>query len=142
MSLGTYPGYSAGKAKVGIYPDYSGTLNVGGSVTVTETTAPSIGLDLTFDLTGLEPGAFQFHVHSGKTCKVAANVGGHYFEGLATDPWLVVAETAAADGTAKGKVHIADFSLDGATRPVKDRAIVVHSGGVKVSNASLFLCLV
>ena len=85
-------------------------------------------------LTGLAPLASGggWHIHVGHTCEVAEPadaIGGHYYEGMPTDPWLssLGGPTYVAD--ARGVAPI-DYSIDGfslyAQNPVHGRAFVVH----------------
>ena len=72
-------------ASIGAYPGYAGDLAVSGVVVVSETDG---GIEMTGTLTGLEASVTGgYHIHSGTTCASADDVGGHYFEGMADDPW-------------------------------------------------------
>ena len=81
-------------------------------------------------LSGLEPGATGgIHIHEGFGCTASsgaldAYAGGHYYTGLAVDPWSTT-YTSNANGVATVELSFDDFSLEG-TRPVAGRTIVVH----------------
>ena len=96
----------------------------------------SVGSTLTVSgvLTGLEPSTSGgWHVHTGSSCTDAAGAGGHYFDGLATDPWLPVKWHSDANGVAVVSLTMDDFTLDPAgDRYVGGRTVVVHaSAGTK-----------
>ena len=70
---------------LGAYPGYAGNLSVTGTLTVSSTAG---GIALAGIVAGLEPSATGgMHVHAGFTCDDAESVGGHYYDGLAADPW-------------------------------------------------------
>ena len=69
------------------YPGYTGPIDVSGSVTVS---FPRTGsLQFAFELDGLEENCVDcgIHIHTGTTCSVASEVGGHYFREGTVDPW-------------------------------------------------------
>merc|ERR1719323_476763 len=72
-----------------------------------------------------------FHIHSGYTCDDKDSVGGHYFEGMDTDPWTTT-YTSDAHGAAKILLTMRDFTLM-AAYPVLGRAVVAHSSLAKIS---------
>eukprot|EP00413_Alexandrium_margalefii_P049831 CAMPEP_0204608056 /NCGR_PEP_ID=MMETSP0661-20131031/60081_1 /ASSEMBLY_ACC=CAM_ASM_000606 /TAXON_ID=109239 /ORGANISM="Alexandrium margalefi, Strain AMGDE01CS-322" /LENGTH=882 /DNA_ID=CAMNT_0051619527 /DNA_START=60 /DNA_END=2708 /DNA_ORIENTATION=+ len=115
-------------ATIGLYPDATSTAP-GGTIAVTKT---ATGISLVGVLTGLETSATGgIHIHSGFTCSVAADVGGHYFDGMNTDPWTTT-YSSDANGAAYVDLSLADFSLWG-DKPVGGRAVVVHnSAGARV----------
>ena len=109
-------------ATLGTYPDYAGDYTVAGHVEVTET---ATGISLAGTMIGLEAsGTGGFHIHSGYTCDVADGVGGHYYEGMDSDPWTTTV-TAGANGVAAVNLEVAGFSLGG-SMPVFGRALVAH----------------
>ena len=65
------------------------------------------------------------HVHSGTTCASAGDGGGHYFEGMADDPWTTNYESDSV-GSSTTSLSLDDFTLDGAY-PVAGRAVVIHA---------------
>jgi hypothetical protein len=79
-------------------------------------------------LWGLEPSTEGgLHVHAGTSCATHAQVGGHYFEGLAADPWSTVAWATDAAGAATFEgPDMLDFSLRGGDRSLEGRALVVR----------------
>lgn len=131
------------------YPEYTGGLEVAGTVTIagadgTDTTAKQT---LTWNLRGLDvactAGAADnvqngcgIHVHTGTSCDVANNVGGHYYSAAlqaagAADPWNPVVYVAAADGSAEESsgVEVVTGLSNG---DIMGRVVVVHqlaSGG-------------
>ena len=110
-------------ATIGAYPGYSGDVAVTGSVVVSETDG---GIEMWGALAGLEASvAGGFHIHSGTTCASADAVGGHYFEGMADDPWTTNYESDSV-GSSTTSLSLDDFTLDGAY-PVAGRAVVVHA---------------
>ncbi|KAH8054480.1 hypothetical protein JL722_8828 [Aureococcus anophagefferens] len=123
-SIGPYPGYAMMQsATLGPYPGYDGDLAVAGSVMVMQTDA---GIELTGTLGGLEASATGgFHIHSGTTCASADDVGGHYFEGMADDPWTTNYDSDAS-GDASVSLALDNFTISGAY-PVAGRAVVVHA---------------
>ena len=75
----------------------------------------------------LGPAAGGAHIHSGTTCASADDVGGHYFEGMADDPWTTTYD--AYDSTTAGAATFdvaGGFTLDG-DYPVEGRAFVIHN---------------
>jgi len=99
------------------YPDYSGDLEVVGSVTIVGTPGNatanmSAAQTLTWSLTGLDTACTAgagdnvtngcgIHIHMGTSCETAAGVGGHYFDKSAVDqdPWLPTVYVSSSDGT-------------------------------------------
>ena len=115
-SMARYVGYAGGQTVNGMLRL---TSEAGGALTVSGV------------LTGLEPSTSGgWHVHSGSSCTDAAGAGGHYFDGLATDPWLPVKWHSDANGVAVVSLTIDDFTLDPAgVRYVGGRTVVVHEAG-------------
>ena len=110
-------------ASIGAYPGYAGDLAVSGVVVVSETDG---GIEMTGTLTGLEASVTGgYHIHSGTTCASADDVGGHYFEGMADDPWTTNYESDSV-GVSQTTLVLDDFTLDGAY-PVAGRAVVIHA---------------
>merc|ERR1711918_147759 len=68
--------------------------------------------------------ACGIHIHKGKTCDDAEEIGGHYYgESLEADPWSLISYSVAAGGTARG--HIQDVTI-GADQDISGHALVVH----------------
>ena len=119
--LGPYPG---------VVPGASGHI-VGGTLLIEDVVgAPEPLITMSGLLTGLggtiPAGAGGWHIHTGFTCAVAEEVGGHYFPAMPTDPWNAVTYGPSdAQGVANIRKSMAGFSLSG-TNPVLGRAVVVH----------------
>ena len=117
------------------YVDYTPGLTVNGMLKFS-----SVGSTLTVSgvLTGLEPSTSGgWHVHSGFSCTDTAGAGGHYYDGLGSDPWCsdCVKWYSDAKGVAVVSLTMEDFTLDPAgPRYVGGRTVVVHaSAGTKVA---------
>ena len=110
-------------ASIGAYPDYTTNgYNISGTILVTSTDS---GINITGTLGGLEASVSGgFHVHSGFTCDDADGVGGHYFEGMSSDPWDSM-YTSDSNGYAEVDIFRSGFTLDEAY-PVAYRALVAH----------------
>ena len=118
---------------LGAYPGYAGNLSVTGTLKVSSTAG---GIALEGIVAGLEPSATGgMHVHAGFTCDDAESVGGHYYDGLAADPWGAnTTYDSDGAGVAFPSMAVAAFSLSGPTRPVDGRAVVVHAAdGTRVA---------
>eukprot|EP00413_Alexandrium_margalefii_P019761 CAMPEP_0204533988 /NCGR_PEP_ID=MMETSP0661-20131031/12612_1 /ASSEMBLY_ACC=CAM_ASM_000606 /TAXON_ID=109239 /ORGANISM="Alexandrium margalefi, Strain AMGDE01CS-322" /LENGTH=852 /DNA_ID=CAMNT_0051540413 /DNA_START=76 /DNA_END=2634 /DNA_ORIENTATION=- len=114
---------------LGVYPGYTGSEVVKGTIVTTKT---STGILMTGTMGGLPASATAgFHIHSGYSCSAAAGVGGHYFEGMSSDPWTTT-YSSDASGAASINLAMADFSLY-ATYPVMGRTVVVHSSSAKIA---------
>jgi len=114
---------------IGRYPGYDGDHEVAGTI-VTEDAAA--GIKMTGTLIGLPMSTTAgFHIHSGISCQVPAGVGGHYFEGLSSDPWTTT-YTSDGFGTAQISLPMADFSLY-SSHPVLKRTIVVHGSSTRIA---------
>ncbi|KAH8043941.1 hypothetical protein JL721_12999 [Aureococcus anophagefferens] len=110
-------------ASIGAYPGYTGDIAVSGVVVISETDG---GIEMTGTLTGLEASVTGgYHIHSGTTCASADDVGGHYFEGMADDPWTTNYESDSV-GVSQTSLSLDDFTLDGAY-PVAGRVVVIHA---------------
>ena len=122
VMMGGYPGVQSQTGGVLVIQGDSGSSSAPG------------GLRISGTLTGLPRDAAAgggWHIHSGFTCEqtafAASGVFGHYFEGLASDPWTSVTYGAT---DSMGVVQITEtpvsgFSLTG-QRPVDLRSVVVH----------------
>merc|ERR1712060_220036 len=121
------------------YPDYAGNLKVVGSMTVvstsgTDTTATQT---LTWNLKGTDPACKAnagddvangcgVHVHSGTSCDVAADVGGHYYSSsLSSDPWAPIVYVTSADGTSVEEAGV-PVVTGLSTSDILGRVMVVH----------------
>jgi len=113
---------------MGEYPGYSGAHAVKGTI-VTKSTLD--GIILTGTLAGL-PASTEagFHIHSGFSCASAAGVGGHYYEGMDSDPWTTT-YTSDSSGAAQISLPMTGFSLT-SSMPVLGRTLVVHSASSKI----------
>merc|ERR1719510_1536074 len=113
---------------ISVYPGFAGSEAVVGLI-VTEDAASGILMSGT--LGGLPASVTAgFHIHSGYTCDDASGVGGHYFDGLPSDPWSTT-YLSDASGAAQISQVMSDFSLY-SSYPVLSRAIVVHSPSAKI----------
>ena len=116
------------------YVGYAGGQTVNGMLKFSSNSP----LTISGVLTGLEPSTSGgWHVHSGFSCTDAAGAGGHYYDGLGSDPWCsdCVKWHSDAKGVAVVSLTMDDFTLDPAgPRYVGGRTVVVHaSGGTKVA---------
>ena len=77
---------AAAVATIAAYPDYTGTYSgIVGTIAVQES---STGITLTGTVTGVEASATGgIHIHSGVTCATTDDPGGHYYDGMTSDPW-------------------------------------------------------
>lgn len=102
------------------YPDYEGDLSGVGRVTVREATM----LKMDYTLSGLESSiSGGIHIHTGQSCEVADEVGGHYYhKHVKVDPWSTT-YTSDAAGTSTGTLYVY-AGLD--TMDVYHHAVVVH----------------
>merc|ERR1712113_13265 len=90
------------KAEIAVYPQYTGSFSVSGEVTLTyfESGTDIYNL-LRYKIEGADsdctaPGdasnSCGVHVHSGTSCDLASNVGGHhYVKDGRDDPWKPIA---------------------------------------------------
>ena len=119
---------------LGPYPGYTGGRNVRG-VFALRSAHDSAELLVYGVLAGLpESISAGWHIHAGHTCDNAARVGGHYYEGLGTDPWIPVVWASNDMGVAEVDMRMMNFTLQpGAVRDVSGRVIVVHADGDKVA---------
>jgi len=111
-------------ANLGLYPDYDGDISVSGIVSVTDSEE---GIQLEGSLSGLERNSHLggIHIHSGMSCDSSEDVGGHYFEGMDSDPWTTT-YTPDDYGVSQVSFEMEDFSLHG-DYPVSGRAVVIHA---------------
>jgi Cu/Zn superoxide dismutase len=107
-----------------MYPGYSGDYrSVAGFVVVEDTES---GLKITGTLTGVEASVSGgIHIHEGVSCATSSDPGGHYYDGMSSDPWTTT-YTSRSDSAASVSFTIDDFSLGG-DYPVAGRVIVVHA---------------
>jgi hypothetical protein len=112
------------------YPGYTGDLKVQG-----EALAWSLGGTawVQFGITGVEAeckdapegvaNACGIHIHEGKTCDDASQVGGHFFDStsISADPW---ASKVYMTGAAGGAIGL--FPTKIGTDDIAGRALVVH----------------
>ena len=89
-------------------------------------------------LTGLEPSTSGgWHVHSGFSCTDTDGAGGHYFDGLGSDPWCSDCGEVVLGREGRGGGEPDDGGLHarpGGPRYVGGRTVVVHaSAGTKVA---------
>ena len=84
------------------------------------------GITIIGTLSGVEESATGgIHIHSGYSCASTDGPGGHYFDGLDTDPWTTT-YASSSDGSAEVSLSLADFTMT-ETRAVAFRTVVVHS---------------
>ena len=123
---------STAVASMMAYPGYTGAYSgVMGTIAVSELEAGSIKVFGT--LTGLEAGVTGgIHIHTGVTCADASLVGGHYYPGMASDPWDSTTYSTDGNGVSSFSFSVKGFSLSD-TNPVAGRVVVVHdSTGARV----------
>merc|ERR1719323_3045518 len=97
----------------GKYPGYNGNLEVAGQLTLVGTsgTGSTAKQTLTWSLTGLDTACTAsptgtvanscgIHIHTGTSCDVADQVGGHYWnkDAIAEDPWAPITYEASSAG--------------------------------------------
>jgi hypothetical protein len=122
---------------ISTYPGYDGSLTVTGTVTLTGDTTQTLKIDLAGLDTDCVAGAGDdvtngcgIHVHSGTSCDVAADVGGHYYSSdLGSDPWSDVVYVSDSSGKASSSMTV-ETGL--ALWELAGRAFVIHklaSGG-------------
>lgn len=130
--------------KLSIYPGYKGELEVEGSVSFSAEGKEHLMFE--WALWGLEEkkcagyppagvaNACGIHIHEGRGCKGADEVGGHYFdsETFTIDPWADICyKTGEFGGESRGSATvIIGESFDS----IEGRAFVVHdSAGARVA---------
>lgn len=130
-----YPGSSRSSVGVGGVLVMQGLSATGPVGAAGGTNAGAGGLTVTGTLHGLPrnaPAGGGWHVHSGFTCDQPDGVFGHYFAGMASDPWNDISYGAT---DRKGVVQISQPKIDGfsliGARPVDLRAVVVHDPNTK-----------
>ena len=69
--------------------------------------------------------------------EAAAGVGGHYYEGMDSDPWTTT-YTSDSSGAAQISLPMTGFSLT-SSMPVLGRTLVVHSASSKIGCGALHL---
>jgi len=129
------------------YPGSSTKLRVAGKMTIaTRGQGAQSAQQLKWSMTGLDTACVKgwlevarpgnscgVHIHSGKTCENAAEVGGHYWErdALESDPWAPIIYSTA-DGSS---VETLEFLNTGLTSgDILGRAMVVHdSTGARIA---------
>ena len=106
-------------------------IAVMGTVVLKDT---SDGIMMTGTLGGLETSTMGgIHIHTGVSCDDANNVGGHYYPGMASDPWTSTMWYSDSMGSSNVKFTVPMFSLTG-MNPVANRAVVVHdSSGNRIA---------
>lgn len=125
------------------YPGYSGNLAVSGTLHIEMSTDRT--QSLVWNFTGLDPacvvGAADnvtngcgIHVHTGTSCEVASDVGGHYFNSssMTADPWLDIVYVAGISGASQGTATVnTGLTLS----QLEGRAFVVHelAGGARIA---------
>ena len=111
------------------YPGYTGASRVKGQLIVSMTSSGSLTIEGTVaGLPASQTGGW--HVHTGASCSSTAAdaayaTGGHYYPGMATDPWDAITYTADTRGAAKIVTSLPGFSLY-ESNPVIGHAVVVH----------------
>ena len=114
----------ASVATIAMYPEYTGSTMVMGTVVVQDTAS---GITVMGTLTGLEDSVTGgIHIHTGVTCDDASLVGGHYYGGDSVDPWLTTSYMTNSMGVSSVELSLDTFSLGG-DYPVAGRAMVVHA---------------
>jgi Cu/Zn superoxide dismutase len=120
-----------------VYPDYNGNLTVGGYV---ESSFQRTHVIFHYDLDGADPDCVNgpingtanscgIHIHEGKTCDDAAEVGGHYYNTalFSEDPWTYDAFYTETTGRL-----FLDFGYGYSTSV--GRAFVIHDrAGARIS---------
>ena len=121
----------AAVATMAAYPGYTPGIAVMGTVVLKDT---SDGIMMTGTLGGLETSTMGgIHIHTGVSCDDANNVGGHYYPGMASDPWTSTMWYSDSMGSSNVKFTVPMFSLTG-MNPVANRAVVVHdSSGNRIA---------
>ena len=114
------------------YPGLSAPVDYRASGTLLVTDSNSGGIDITGTIGGLEPSAQGgLHVHSGYTCssdiygdQYQMSVGGHYWEGLSSDPWTTM-YSSNSNGYWHNSINRSEFTVNDAFA-VAYRTVVVH----------------
>jgi Cu/Zn superoxide dismutase len=113
----------------GPYPGYAGSSLVRGMLVASMQASGALTFKGT--ITGLaSTSTGGWHVHTGASCssQVAYTkyaVGGHYYPGMATDPWNAIQYSADINGVAQIDSSLAGLSLY-ESNPVVGHAVVVH----------------
>lgn len=102
-----------------------------GHVMITQDAANTIGVTGALMNGPLGGGTGGAHVHEGTSCDVADDVGGHYYEGMATDPWDTTLDFTTTGTTATGNFWVSGFTADANDDvnllSVENRAFVIHN---------------
>merc|ERR1712194_972494 len=134
---------AANTIDLGPYPGYAGDLTVQGSVGAYYSESRG-KVFMEYKLSGVEAdlcktapagvgNACGIHIHEGKTCDDATQVGGHYFS-VDSDPWGAITYSSDFRGRSTGTAKVAV----GAGLDISGRAMVVHdSTGARVACALL-----
>lgn len=111
------------------YPGYAGDLAVEGVMSVISTKDTQT---LSWMLSGVDPRCNEtctatnccgVHIHVGKTCSTAADIGGHYWTTGGTDPWLTVMYNSTNMPSLETDLAV----VTGASgEDVSGRAMVIH----------------
>jgi len=122
------------KTEISVYPEYTGNFRVSGEVTLTDFERGSgiynflqyelDGTDSDCIVSGDAPNSCGVHVHSGTSCDVASDVGGHYYvKDGRNDPWKPITYFSLG-----GRAHAFTVPVETGftTSDLDGRAIVVH----------------
>jgi len=111
------------------YPGYAGDLAVEGVMSIISTNDTQT---LSWMLSGVDPRCNEtctatnccgVHIHVGKTCSTAADIGGHYWTTGGTDPWLTVMYNSTNMPSLETDLAV----VTGASgEDVSGRAMVIH----------------
>lgn len=118
------------------YPGSAWTANVSGTVTIEPKTAAVVDtVALSWDLKGTDDACptgngntCGIHIHEGKTCDTAEEIGAHFYDTVAisSDPW-----TAVRYSSNGGNAVSTDFSTEVAIglkrASILGRVVIVHS---------------
>lgn len=116
------------------YPDYKGTLAVQGKVYANGGGEKTV--KVMWKLTGADSKCLEgaadsikngcgIHIHEGKTCETASEVGGHYYDEASgmSDPWLPVKYAVTGSQNSEGSASV-EMGVGWLT--AAGRAMVVH----------------
>eukprot|EP00939_MAST-03C_sp_MAST-3C-sp1_P001969 g1969.t1 len=136
---------SVSTSNLATYPDYTGSVAATGYVVLGQNAGAlsEVGSSMTvyYMLSNLETSTTTggLHVHTGTSCAVAANVGGHFWDPAVEDPWTsangAVWTTTDVSGTASGMFEVRS-GYDISTNA--NRVIVLHeSDGTRAACGAL-----